>query len=457
MKKILFLTSLIVVYLSIYSCNSGEKNTTETNSYKEFVQYGSPFDKVPDPQDVTLYQVNIRVFSDEGNLRGVTERLDSIKGLGANVIYLMPIFPVGELKSINSPYCISDYMTVNSEFGTMNDLRELVKMAHDREMAVILDWVANHTSFDHKWINNNGWYMQDGDGNIINPPGHNWRDVAQLNFENAEMRLAMINAMKYWVLEANVDGYRCDYSDGPPFDFWKQALDTLRNITGHKLIMLAEGTKSDRFTAGFDYNFGFRFYSNLRRIYSNNRSVCTIDSLNVTEYRDASENQRVVRYTTNHDVNSSDGTPLTIFNGQKGSMAAFIVAAYMHGVPMIYNGQEVGTPHRLTFPFTSSKIDWTINPDITLEYKKVIAFRNESDAIRRGHLTSYSNDDVCAFTKEHSNEKVFVVVNMRDKNINYTFNSELGSSSWTNVMNGEAVRLSDEISLEPFSYLVLRK
>lgn len=457
MKKILFLTTFIVFYLSINSCNSGEKSDIKTTYINEVIQYGTPFDKVPDPQDVTIYQVNIRVFSEEGNIQGVIRRLDSIKSLGANVIYLMPIFPVGELKSINSPYCISDYMDVNSEFGTLNDLRELVKMAHDREMAVILDWVANHTSFDHKWINNKNWYMQDADGNIINPPGHNWRDVAQLNFENVEMRLAMIKAMKYWVLEANIDGFRCDYSDGPPNDFWKQALDTLRNNTGHKLIMLAEGTKSDRYNAGFDYNFGFRFYSNLRRIYNNNRSVKTIDSLNVIEYIDANDFQNVVRYTTNHDVNSSDGTPLDLFGGNEGSLAAFVIVAYMKGIPMIYNGQEVGTPYRLTFPFTSTKIDWTINQQLVNEYKKIISFRNKNKAIRRGSLISYSTDDICAFTKEIDGDKVFVVVNVRNKNIDYQVTSELVGSSWRNVFSGEQIQLSEKLSLKPYSYIVLEK
>jgi glycosidase len=154
-----------------------------------------------------------------------------------------------------------------------------------------------------------------------------------------------------------------------------------------------------------------------KRIYRNSQSVFFIDSLNVSEYRGASEKQRVVRYTSNHDVNGSDGTPLELFGGEKGSMAAFVVAACMKSVPMIYNGQEIGTSYRLTFPFTARNITWSVNQGITAEYKKIIAFRNESEAIRRGQLTSYSNDDVCAFIKQQGTEKVFIIVNFRNQNV----------------------------------------
>lgn len=420
-------------------------------------QYGKPFTKVPDPRDVTLYQVNIRAFSAKGNFKGVLERLDSIKALGVNVIYLMPIYPVGILKTSNSPYCVRDYKAVNSEFGNLEDLRAIVDGAHRRNMSLILDWVPNHTSFDNSWTSNKSWYLQDSVGNIISPPGTGWNDVAQLNFKNADMRLAMINAMKYWVLTANIDGFRCDYADGPPVDFWKQAIDSLRNISTHKLLLMAEGARSENFALGFDYNFGFRFFENLKKMYEHNYSVLSIDSLNVTDYKGASDSQRVIRYITNHDVNGSDGTPLQLFGGEKGTMAAFVVVAYMKSVPMIYNGQEVATPYRLVFPFTSKKIDWTLNPEITAEYKKVIAFRNSSNAIRRGDLTSYSTYDVCAFTKKSVNEEVLVISNLRNKPINYMLPSTIKNSTWKNALKDGSTTLSGSISLPPYSYFVFKK
>lgn len=420
-------------------------------------RYGVPFNKVPDPRDVSIYQVNIRVFSKEGNLNGVIARLDSIKSLGTNVIYLMPTYPVGQVKGVNSPYCIRDYRSVNPEFGTLADLQKLVAEAHKKGMAVLMDWVANHTSFDHTWIKNKTWYLQDSLGNIISPPGTGWNDVAQLNFSNHDMTAEMIQCMKYWVLTANIDGFRCDYTDGPPFEFWKQALDTLRNTTGHRLIMLSEGRRSNHFTAGFDYNFGFDFFNNTKRIYSDGISAQTIDSFNLIDYKNTSDKQRMVRYTSNHDVNGSDGTPLELFGGLKGSMAAFVVVAYMKSIPMIYGGQEVGTPYRLRFPFTEKDIDWSLNPDLTVEYKKLLAFYNRSTAIRRGSLTTYSNDQVVCFKKVWKKEQVLVVINLQPGQMQFQVPAELQNTSWKNAFSDKRVSLAKSTSLTGYEYLVLKK
>jgi glycosidase len=148
---------------------------------------------------------------------------------------------------------------------------------------------------------------------------------------------------------------------------------------------------------------------------------------------------------------------LDLFGGKKGSMAAFVVVAYMKGIPMIYNGQEIGTPFRLTFPFTSTRVDWTLNnPDVTAEYKKIIAFRNKSEPIRRGVLTSYSNDDVCVFTKIHESKKVLVLSNLRNKEVVYTFPVDLVNSSWKDAFDGSKVTLSASITLQPFTYMVFK-
>ncbi|MBB1284591.1 alpha-glucosidase C-terminal domain-containing protein [Flavisolibacter sp. BT320] len=399
----------------------------------------------------------MRAFSAGGNFGGVTARLDAIKDLGVNVIYLMPVYPIGTVRSVNSPYAVKDYKAVNPEFGTLADLRALVDAAHSRNMSVILDWVANHTAWDHPWTTSHkDWYLQDGAGNIVSPAGMGWNDVAQLNFNNAAMRAEMISSMKHWVYTANVDGFRFDYADGPPADFWKQAIDTLRNITTHKLLLLAEGSRSNHFTAGFDYTFGFGFFGGLKTIFGNNGPVTAIDGLNNTEYSNATNGQQVVRYLTNHDVNSADGTPQELFGGEKGAMAAFVVAAYMKGVPMIYNGQEVGFPTRIIFPFTGTKIDWSLNPAITAEYKAIIGFRNSSAAIRRGSLTSYSTANVAAFTKELGTEKVFVASNLRNTVSTYNLPAGVANTTWTNAMTGTSVTLTGSLNLQPYSYVIFK-
>ena len=452
-RNIVFLLLIIVSFSISPVCVIGQTSGSQTNTQHP-VQYGKPFNHVPDRRDVTIYQVNMRNFSKKGDFQGVIARLDSIKALGANLIYLLPIYPVGVLKSSNSPYCVKDYLGINSEFGTLKDLRALVDGAHKRNMAVMLDWVGNHTSFDNPWTKNKDWYKRDSSGNIISP--HHWTDVAQLNFDNPAMRLTMISDMQYWVYTANIDGFRCDYSDGPPVDFWKQAIDSLRKISTHKLLMLAEGQRPANYAAGFDYNFGFNFFEDLEAIYRKDKSVKSIDSLNIINYIGTKNGQQTVRYTTNHDVNSSDGTPLELFGGKKGSMAAFVVVAYMKSVPLIYNGQEVGTPYRLRFPFTADKVDWTLNPDVTAEYKKIIAFRNASSAIRRGNLTSYTNEDICAFTKEAGLEKVLVISNLRNRPINFSVPKAVAAISWKDAFTGSERHLNNTIILEPYSYIVLK-
>ncbi len=446
---------IVLILWSLWSCAKDVQSTPIVIHNTGLEQYGTPFTGVPDSRDVSIYQVNMRCFSATHDFKGVTNRLDDIKALGINVIYLMPIYPVGVIKTVNSPYCVKDYKAVNAEFGSLTDLRALIDGAHSRNMAVILDFVANHTSFDNDWITHYpNWYVHDANGNIKSPNG--WNDVAQLDFSNQDMRTALISAMKYWVFVANCDGYRCDYADGPPVDFWKQAIDTLRAISAHKLLMLAEGSRSNNYAAGFDYNFGFSFFDQLKTIYSNNQPVTQIDNLNTVDYTGASPGQQIVRYITNHDVNSSDGTPLDLFGGKNGSMAAFVVVAYMKGVPFIYNGQEVATPIRLVFPFTSTTIDWTIDPDVTAEYTKILTFRNNSTAIRRGSLISYSSSDVCAFTKTIGSDTVTVISNLRNNTVSYTLPKAFVNSTWHDAFDGSSVTLSTQLSLLPYTYKVLK-
>ncbi|GAB2476199.1 alpha-amylase [Hymenobacter qilianensis] len=420
-------------------------------------QYGTPFTEVPDAANATVYQVNMRAFSAQGNFKGVLARLDSIKALGINVVYLMPIYPVGKVKAFDSPYAIQDYLAVNPELGTLADLRALVDGAHARRMAVVLDWVANHTAWDHPWITaHKDWYQQDAAGNIKNPP-LGWTDVAQLNFANASMRAAMIQAMRYWVFQANIDGYRIDYADGPTYEFLTEAVSNLNSISTHKLLLIAEGSdKTYYFQAGFPLRYGFDFLATMKDIFAKRASVKLLDKLNEVNYANAPAGARMLRYISNHDINSSDGTPQELFNGQQGAMAAFVVVAYMRGTPMIYNGQEVGFPARLPFMGARRTIDWSLNPAVTKEYKSILRFRNSSDAVRNGALTSYSSDDVCAFTKTVGNEKVLVLVNLRNAATTYGVPAGLVNSPWLNALNGQPLMLSTQLILQPYQYLILR-
>jgi glycosidase len=417
-------------------------------------QYGTPFTGVPDPRDASIYQVNMRAFSSTHDFQGVINRLDQIKALGVNVVYLMPIYPVGTLKSVNSPYCIRSFDSVGTEFGTLTDLRNLVDGAHSRGMAVILDFVVNQTSWDHPWITQHpDWYLRDGNGNIEQLGSYT--DVAALNFASTAMRSALVTSMRGWIFRANVDGFRCDFADNPPIDFWDSTISNLRGITTHKLLMLAEGTRSANYGAGFDYNYGMQFYFTTLKDIFGGSPVTEIDNSNTVEYSGASGTNQIARYLTNHDVDGSDGSPVTLFGGKAGNLAAFVVIAYMKGVPFIYNGTEVAFPTAITFPFTSVVIDWTLNPDQVTAYTNILSFRNSSNAIRRGTLVSYDNNDVAAFTKTAGSETVAVLSNLRNSTIAYSLPAALQNTTWTNAFTGAAITLGTTLSLTAYQYMVL--
>lgn len=458
MKNYLYILLLIMSSQVLLSCETSDDDMPENKN--QYEQYGSPFTAVPASQDASIYQVNIRAFSKAGDLQGVINKLDYIESLGVNVIYLMPIYPVGQENSaggLGSPYAVKDYKAVNPEFGNLEDLRELVDKAHSRNMAVILDFVANHTAWDNAWINSHPeWYQQDEAGNIIAPPGTGWTDVAQLNYNNKELRNAMIDAMSYWIYNANIDGFRMDAADFVPFSFWSEAISALEKIKDQEILMLAEGGRTNHLQAGFDYIFGFNYFDTLKEVFLDGASAVELQEANAKAYTNVyDESKRMVKYTTNHDVNLSDGTPLELFGGEDGSLAAFVVAAYQKSVPMIYNGQAIGFDERLEF-FSKDPIDWNSpNEDMLNQYKQIIAFRNESEAIRRGELKNYSSDDVSAFTMQEEDETVLVMVNLRNREVKYILPAPFVNTEWTNVFSDSAVTLEQEVTLAPFSYIVL--
>jgi len=449
---------ILLITTVLFACSTSDDNTNQTSPYQ---QYGTPFLNMPESEDAIIYQVNLRAFSQEGTLNGVRERLNSIKDLGVNVIYLMPIYPNGVLNSVGqlgSPYSVRDYKAVSEEYGTLEDLRALVQEAHALDMAVVLDWVANHTSWDNAWITEHPeWYLKDENGNITAPPGTGWNDVAQLDFSSTELRKAMIDAMSYWVYSANIDGFRCDYADGVPLNFWSEAVSKIRTIKNQELLMLAEGTRFNHYQAGFNYTFGFNYFSALEKVFSENKPATSLQDSNAIEYaNNYNPLNRVVRYTSNHDVMVTEGNPINLFGGLQGSMATFVLTAYMKSIPMIYNGQEIGTNQQLQF-FSKTPINWdAVNQPILDEYKKIIAFRKTSNALKSGELNGYSSNAVCVFTMEKENERVLVLSNLTNSTVNYIFPSALTSTSWKDAYTDLAYPLSSQIILAPFEYIVLK-
>ena len=222
-----------------------------------------------------MYEVNLRAFSAQGDINGLRPRLANLSNLGVNTLWIMPIHPVGQINSVGglgSPYSVKDYRGIGAEYGNIEDFKALLKEAHERGMAVLLDWVANHTSWDHAWISQHpDWYTQDGSGTILHPPGTTWLDVADLNYTNQLMRNAMIADMRYWTEEVASMDLDATH-DMVPFDFWKQAIDSIRTKAG-KNYHVAEGARADHMEAGFDLNFSWNYYTQLKMLQNGSGTV----------------------------------------------------------------------------------------------------------------------------------------------------------------------------------------
>lgn len=450
---------LIFVFLiaGLFACKKDNERPApnDNNGDPEYEQYGVPFDDVPETEDIIMYEVNLRAFSSTGDIQGVINKLDHIEDLGVNVIWLMPIHPVGEVNSVNSPYSVKDYKAVGPEYGTLDDLRNLTDAAHARGMAVIMDWVANHTAWDNEWIENKSWYTQDANGNIIHPPGTNWLDVADLNFNNQEMRAAMTDAMKYWLYEANIDGFRCDYADGVPFDFWHKAWQTMNAIPERDFIFFAEGTRKDHFTAGFDLNFGWQFYGAVKDVFDG-QPVNVMFTAHNNEYAGVPAGKHWVRFTTNHDESAWDATPIVLFNGANGALAASVVTLFTGGTPLIYGSQEVGTVNNVPF-FSNSTINWDNNPQMLADYQTMIQFYATSEAAKRGQNTIFPHSDIACFRKTYNNDDILIITNLRNATISFTVPSALENTSWTDVMTAGSISLNGQIALEPYQFYILKK
>lgn len=419
-------------------------------------QYGTPMTELPAPSAVRMYEVNLRAFSAMGDLQGLIARLDSLERLQTNVIWLMPLHPVGIERGLNSPYSIRDFKAVGSEYGTLADLRALTDAAHARGMAVIMDWVANHTSWDHHWITAHpDWYTRDANGDITHPPGTNWMDVADLDFSKMEMRDSMIDAMRFWALMANVDGFRCDYADGVPFDFWQQAIDSLDALPGRTILMLAEGVRPDHFDAGFDMDYSWDYYAQLKAVYGSSQSVRTLFTAHFREYASIPSGKEKLRFTTNHDESAWDATPITLFDGQDGAFAASVTTAFLGGAHMLYTGQETGQQATVPF-FSNAPINWNQNPAYQQRYVNLMQTYARLPAAQAALDAYFAHDDVACFRKVTDSDTLWVIVNHRNQAINYSLPTPLRNSQWTEQLTRTSRSLRTSINLAPYEVMVLQ-
>jgi len=370
-------------------------------------------------KSAVIYEVNPRTFSATGDFRGIAQRLDYLKDLGVTVAWIMPIHPLGQVKkkgSIGSPYAVQDYYAINPSYGTKDDLKRLVNAAHQRGLKIIIDIVANHTAWDSVLMKHPEFYKKDAQGNII-PPNPDWSDVAGLDYRNPQLRSYMTDMLKYWLKEFDLDGFRCDVAGEVPTDFWENARVELAKIKPD-LIMIAEANKPELLMKAFDLDYAWPFHSTLTDVLENGASAQALIFDWSTEHARYPSGALEMRFSDNHDEKRA----IARF-GERGTLAASALVFTMDGVPMLYNGMEVGDTTESGAPalFENLPVFWPIaerRSNFLPFYKQLIAMRKAHPALEQGETEWVRNgapERVLAFLRRGGGEEYFVAINVSNQ------------------------------------------
>ncbi len=411
-------------------------------------------------KNATIYEANIRQHSKEGSFQKFEEYLPELKKMGVKVIWLMPINPIGEKNRkgpLGSYYAVRDYKGVNPEFGTPADFKKLVKSIHAQGMYVIIDWVPNHTAWDHPWAEKHPeFYKKDKDGKFV-PPVPDWADVIALDYSNQQLRKEMLEAMRFWLTEYNIDGFRCDVAAMVPTDFWNDTRKELDKTK--KVFMLAEAHEFELHEKAFDMTYGWQYKDLFNEIAQGKKSVKDLDAyLNGEEKHYHPDAYRML-HITNHDLNSWEGTEFVRLGE---AVETFLVLSnIMKGMPLIYSGQEAGNNKALNF-FERDPIEWKAHPFKQL-YTKLFQLKKTNKALWNGlaggemqRVHTGADEHVFAFTREKDGNKIVAIFNLSNKAQTADIQSALTKGKLRDINSGAKAPQGANVkfNLKPWEYKV---
>ena len=408
-----------------------------------------------------LYEVFVQHFSPQGTLRGVIDGLDRIAASGADVVWVMPVHPIGvagRKGTLGSPYAARDYRAINPAYGTADDFHALVRAVHARGMKIILDWVPDHTALDHPWIREHpDFYIRNERGEPSPPRGPDgkltdWTDVAQLDFGNAALRREMIATMRWWLATFGIDGFRVDVAGYIPTDFWREAVPALRKSVPRRLLLLAEWDDPELLRIGYDLTYSWSSHRALEEVWKGKPASSFIQQV-VADLATLPAPGGRMRFTTNHDMTAWENPPLTIFGGSAGARAAYVAAALLPGRPLLYNGQEVESPQKLGL-FERGAIVWA-QPGADAArafYRRVVELARTEPAFLIGDLAPVATtapDDVIAYRRGEA----VVLVNPRARGVRFAVKG-CPTDGARDLLSGRQQR-GDTVVLAPHGALVL--
>jgi glycosidase len=410
-----------------------------------------------------IYQVNQRQMTPEGTFRAAEAHLGRIRDLGADIVWLMPVNPIGEVNRkgrLGSPYAVQDYLAVNPEFGTLDDLRHFVAAAHDRGLRVILDWVANHTAWDNVLVEQHPeWYLRDWKGDFRPTPWWDWDDIIDLDYDQVPLREYMADAMCHWVREADVDGFRCDVAGFVPRDFWEEVRAELEAIK--PVFLLAEWETRDLHDAAFDASYAWSWNEALHGVAQGRTDLEPLRVYYAWNARSWPRDAMRMTFVSNHDKNSWEGTEFEQFGD--ALEAAIVLSVIGEGIPLIYNGQEAGSDKRLLF-FEKDVIEWR-DHELGELYRTLFALKKEHQALWNGawgapmtRIPNSREDRWLTFVRaDPEGDRVLAAFNFTPEAASVTLGEGPYAGTWSDAWTGEPFTLEPgaSVSLPPWGYRVL--
>ena len=456
-KNVITIMIIIAFLLSLFGC-AGKKTENKTDEKTKYEK------KMPEwAKDAVIYEVNMRQHTAEGTFDAFTKDIPRLKSMGIDILWIMPIQEIGiknRKGAKGSYYSIQDYRKVNHEFGTLADFKEMIKVAHENGMYVILDWVANHTSWDHIWVEAHpDFYTKDSLGNYI-PPVADWSDVMDLNYDSKAMRNAMVEDMKYWITETDIDGFRCDVAEMVPTDFWDSARMELDKVK--PVFMLAEAEKPEHHKAAFDMSYSWWLLHGMNQIAKGEKPVTELDTILNWEAKNFPAGSVKMRFTTNHDENSWNGTEFERYGD--GHLCFSVLCYTLPGMPLLYSGQEAAFDKRLKF-FDKDTVIWG---DYKYQdfYTKMNKLKKDNPVLWNGEyggdfkiIHSSKKSPVFAFTRKKDDNEIVAVFNFSGKTASAEIKLKDKNAEYTNYFDNKSYKSADlkKLSLEPWEYLVLVK
>ena len=409
-------------------------------------------------KNVSIYEVNLRQFSTGGTFAEFETHLPRLKDLGVGILWFMPIHPIGEENrkgTLGSYYAVRDYLAVNPEHGTMEEFKALVKTIHDMGMYVIIDWVANHAAWDNPLLTDHpDWFTRDENGAFV-PPVEDWYDVVDFDYSVPDMRAYMMDAMKFWVEKADIDGFRCDVAGMVPTDFWVDVRKELEEIK--PIFMLAEWESPELVEHAFDMDYAQEFHGILNSLAMGAMEVTDVE-LYFEEQKDLYPPDAYrMYYTSNHDENSWNGSVYERL-GSAAEVCA-VLCATVPGMPLVYSGQEAGLRKRLEF-FAKDPIEWNEH-SFTSIYRSLLNTKKKHPALWNGtaggdmiRVKTSHDDDVFAFCRTKAENRVLVITNLSENSLTMTLEDSRYHGTYSDVFTGETAILDPESKMQliPWGY-----